>query len=257
MDLKAFLEQYRQDKVFEVFKEKLKDMYAFTEKVEVIDWEPEFAVADYNPEVLDEMEFMEMLYKNGLITQREFERKLQSLPYSRRTEGVAFIDELKVSFRSKRPLLPVILHELGHLYFKENDAIWSASYGGGESVMWLILKGKINGNEETIRRWHRLMHMGYEEKEKLMKLLDKVALELAKELKLELMPYMRPVYAYFYYAGVIIDERTEPFGFLQNLIAGLEYDDVWCKVLFERVVRELALRVRLPPPALGKKRCRR
>jgi len=37
------------------------------------------------------------------------------------------------------------------VFFKESDEVWSSKYGGGESLMWLILEDIIEGDEETVR----------------------------------------------------------------------------------------------------------
>lgn len=180
MVLRDFLDKnYAGDKDFQAFKERFPDMYAFSEKVEVVDWSPEYAIADHNPEIIDQIEFYEFLCKSGLISHEEFKKYVSSIQeYAIRTEGIAFIEERKVSFRSKRPKLFVALHELGHCYFEEPDSIWNASFGGGEEVMWLIIKGLVKGNEDTIRKWHTYMKMAYTDKEELFKLLDAKALEV-------------------------------------------------------------------------------
>jgi hypothetical protein len=43
--------------------------------------------------------------------------------------GIAFIDNNVISFRSENPSEGVIVHEIGHCYFKEVDKVWNASYG--------------------------------------------------------------------------------------------------------------------------------
>lgn len=45
--------------------------------------------------------------------------------YTSYTEGIAFIEAGLVSFRDARPSLQGILHELGHVYFKEPDLYWN------------------------------------------------------------------------------------------------------------------------------------
>lgn len=245
--LKEFLEKnYTGEEDFQAFKKCFPDMYAFSESVEVVEWSGEYAVADRNPEVIDQIEFYQMLHENGLISHEELKERLSSVrEYASRTEGIAFINERKVSFRSKKPKLFIALHELGHCYFEEPDSVWSASFGGGEQVMWLIIKGLVQGNEETIRKWHTYMKMAYTDKEKLLDLLDAKALEVGMKYNIDVVKhakeiasmlrderYNRPVYGFLSYAGVLPSIELMPTGFLVELVEGVRYRDSFMTVFF-------------------------
>lgn len=157
-----------------------------------------------------------------------------------------------VSFRSKAPRFHILLHELGHCYFKEPDPIWSAVYGGGEELLWLILKDCVEGDEESIRRWHNLMHMALEEKkEKLMKHLDEIAINIytkygidvvnsAKQVSLVLQnPELeRPIYGYMYYAGVLPSPELMPQSLLVNLLEGIRYRDSFMALFFQELMNK-------------------
>lgn len=68
MTLKELLARYEQTQEFKAFAEKFPRMYDFSKHVQIIEWSEEYAVADCNPEVVDTVEFYNMLLENGLIT---------------------------------------------------------------------------------------------------------------------------------------------------------------------------------------------
>jgi hypothetical protein len=154
MNLKEFLdERYSGDEVFEKWKKKFPLMYEYAEKVEVIPWSDEYAVADRNPEIIDALEYYDFLRENGLISDEEHNKYITELNkqmkgIASKTLGIAFMEENKVSFREKAPKLYVALHELGHCYFKKPDPLWASSYGGGEDIMWLITADKLSPQTE-------------------------------------------------------------------------------------------------------------
>ena len=247
MNLKELLDRYSGVEEFEVWKVKFPDMYAFSEEVEVIPWEEEFGIADRNPEVMDEIEFYEMLLKNGMISEEEFQKKLRSLPPASKTEGIAFIEEKKVSFRRRHPSLGVMVHELGHVYFEEPDPIWSSVYGGGEYLMGLIVRGFVDGNEGSIRIWHKLMHLAYEEPEKALSYLDRMAEEVGKELgvnftKEELFESntleRRPIFGLMLFTGAIPDtegEKVQPI--LVEILVGTRFGEGLFKRLLLKILQ--------------------
>jgi hypothetical protein len=164
-------------------------MWSFSSQVEIIPWQEEFAVADKNPEVIEEIEYWDFLAESGAIPQEEANRRIEEVlrknTYSSRTEGIAFMEEGTVSFRSKVPKLHIILHELGHVFFKEPDPVWSDAYAGGETLMWLSIKGYAQTKgEESIQRWHEYMKMVRENPEKLKAILDEKAQRVIDRLNL-------------------------------------------------------------------------
>jgi hypothetical protein len=129
-----------------LLKEAFPSMLETAKKTPVFPWKEEYNIADKNPEIIETIKHFESLLLRGLITEKEFQDKLSSVKfkYASRTEGIAFINEGFVSFRDEKPSMGVILHELGHIHFKENDYIWGALYGGGEKLFWLGLKKDYN-----------------------------------------------------------------------------------------------------------------
>jgi hypothetical protein len=132
------------------------------------------------------------------ITQEEFERETSKLPsYASKTGGVAFIEEGVVSFRSLNPEEHVVVHEVGHCYFRENDRIWSASYGGGEGLFWLILRQDLPLNELSIFQYHSWLRRTLEGQ------VQEVAKEIVRKLSKLNLPVAQHIYAYQLYAGTL------------------------------------------------------
>jgi hypothetical protein len=183
---------------FSLIQRKFPDFVEFSKSVEVIPWQEEFAIADYNPEVIDYLEFLEKLLDMQAITQEEYEKELSNLPsYASKTGGVAFIEENLVSFRSENPPEHIVVHEIGHCYFKENDRIWSSSYGGGESLFWLILRKDLPLNELSIFQYHSWL------KRTLEGQVEEVAEEILKKLQKLNLPVFPHIYTYQLFAGTM------------------------------------------------------
>jgi hypothetical protein len=191
---------------FPLIAKKFPDFVEFSKSVEVIPWQEEFAVADYNPEVIDYLEFLERLLQMQAITQEEFERETSKLPsYASKTGGVAFIEENVVSFREENPEEHIVVHEIGHCYFKENDRVWNASYGGGESLFWLILRKDLPLNELAVFQYHSWLKRTLEGK------VEEVAKEILKKLSKLNLPVFPHIYTYQLYAGTMgIDASKIP-----------------------------------------------
>ena len=191
---------------FSLIQRKFPDFVEFSREVEVIPWQEEFAVADYNPEVLDYLEFLERLLQMQAISQEEYEREVSKLPaYASKTGGVAFIEENVVSFREENPEEHIVVHEIGHCYFRENDHVWSASYGGGESLFWLILRKDLPLNELSIFQYHSWL------KRTLEGQVEEVAKEVLKKLSKLNLPVFPHIYTYQLYVGTLgIDASKIP-----------------------------------------------
>jgi hypothetical protein len=210
---------------FPLIQRKFPDFVEFSKSVEVIPWQEEFAVADYNPEVIEFLEFLEALLEMKAITQEEFERETSNLPsYASKTGGVAFIEDNVVSFRDPNPEEHVVVHEIGHCYFKENDRIWSASYGGGESLFWLILRKDLPLNELSIFQYHSWLRKTLEGQT------EEVAKEIVRRLSKLNLPVFPHVYTYQLFAGTMgIDAWKIP----PHLLFDLESRE-WEKVKVSR-----------------------
>jgi len=191
---------------FSLIQRKFPDFVEFSKSVEVVPWADEYAVADHNPEVIDFLEFLEKLLNMQAISQEEFEREIAKLPtYASKTGGVAWIEENIVSFREENPPESVIIHEIGHCYFKETDRVWSASYGGGESLFWLILRKDLPLNELSIFQYHSWLKRTLEGQVK------EVAKEILKKLSKLNLPVFPHIYTYQLYAGTLgIDASKIP-----------------------------------------------
>lgn len=131
--------------------------------ITIIPWQEEFQIADKNPELLDAMDFYAMLYKNKMISQEEYEKQINELftqakGYISRTEGISFIKEREISFRSPKPKITYVIHEIGHIHYEEPDPVWSATYGGGELLMQLALFQNYTTNDASIRHYHSIIH---------------------------------------------------------------------------------------------------
>jgi len=191
---------------FPLISKKFPDFTEFSKSVEVIPWQEDFAIADYNPEVIDYLEFLETLLEMRAISQEEYEKETAKLPtYASKTGGVAFIEDNAVSFRSPNPEEHVVVHEIGHCYFKENDRVWSASYGGGESLFWLILRKDLPLNELSIFQYHSWLRRTLEGK------VEEVAREVLKKLSRLNLPVFPHIYTYQLWAGTMgIDASKIP-----------------------------------------------
>jgi len=198
---------------FPLIQKKFPDFVEFSKSVEVIPWQEEFAIADYNPEVIDYLEFLEQLLQMQAITQEEFERETANLPsYASKTGGVAFIEGNVVSFREKNPPEHIVVHEIGHCYFKESDRVWSASYGGGESLFWLILRKDLPLNELSIFQYHTWLKRALEGQ------VQEVAKEILKKLSKLNLPVFPHIYTYQLWAGTLgIDAGKIPGHLLFDL----------------------------------------
>jgi hypothetical protein len=211
-------------------------MYNFSSEVEIIPWKDEYAIADKNPEVIDEIEFWEFLYKNTLITEKEYQKKLQEITRpALKTIGIAFIKTKQVSFRTESPPLSLILHELGHCYYEEEDPIWSSVYGGGEFLMNLILMEKLEGNEETIKYYHRLIHFGFLCPWYLEEQLNKIAQQLLEELEIDTSNMNltslgipnTPINIYASCSGWLRRPDDPPTMVLVEALEGVRWNDGW------------------------------
>ena len=237
MNLQEFLREYPEH---EKLKEKFPDLWDYAKEVEVIEWQEDFNVADHNPEVIDEIDFVDMLYRNGMITKEEYERKVKSVSsYASKTLGIAFIEERQVSFRSKRPDFSVVVHELGHCYFEAPDSVWSSVYGGGESILWLIYNDMIEGNEDTVRDWIEMMRLSYEDKDKIMEFLDNFAVGVANKYGLELSKEDRPIVELMKFAGTLTETGLMPHAFFIETIEGLRWEDPFYSVFAKELMPEI------------------
>lgn len=182
MTLRDFLDtNYSHEEDFIAFKERLGKMYEYAKRVQVLGWRDEFAIGDKNPEVVDEIRFWEVLLENGLVSFEEFQRKMQTLPYASKTIGVAFMDSDEVSFRERRPSLSVALHELGHCFFKKPDPVWHADYMGGEYLMWLIIRGEYDGDEEDIKKYMEVFEGLYQNPSEVLEKMERISQKLYKK----------------------------------------------------------------------------
>lgn len=263
MLLSEFLKKYEHLEDFKTWSEKFPDMYLFSSEVEVIPWQEEYQVADRNAELLDELDFWYELYKNKMITKEEYEEKRKEIldkakGILSKTRGIAFIESKAVSFRNNFPPLWIVFHELGHVYFKEPDPTWSAVYGGGEKLMWLIIRGYTQGNERTLKRWMELIKKTYENPEEAEEILNKIAKSLLerfnpkiskKEVEVSLAHFpeeerKKEIYRYCIFSGYL-PENPQRVGktatiqaILANAIEGVKWRDPFWQEFFEELNKQ-------------------
>lgn len=186
---------YSDDRTFQAFKEKFPKMFEFSKEVKIVPWKEEYAVGDCNPEIVDALKELHESLEKRLISPKEYLERFEELRKefvkegASKTEGMAFPERKEVSFRDKKPSFYVVLHELGHVYFKVDDSLWKARFGGGELVFWLILRGEIDAeerNEELVRAYINLFYKLQKEKKvkEVSDFLNEVARRVAKEYNL-------------------------------------------------------------------------
>ena len=231
------------DEYYPELKERVREVYPnflkTAEEVEVIPWRKEFEEGDVNPEVIDTLTFFSDLFKNGLISQDEYEKEISKLlegKYARKTLGIAFIEDKKVSFRDEVPPKNVLLHEVGHVHFGEKDPVWSASYGGGEILFHLGLEGHPI-REEGVRRYMSLL------KRTLCGEHEEVAREIVSAVSSRFPEVPKSFYGLCLFAGYLPNADVVPFlsrkeelfflvpkksdvlSFVVNLAEGIRYKD--------------------------------
>lgn len=176
MNLLELMREYYPEEA-EKLKEKLPKIYDFAKQVETIQWQKEFEIADKNPELFENLRVLEMLYDSKMISEEDYIRerdKILKSGYSSITMGVAFIDDKKVSFREKVPNFIIILHELGHIYFRASDLPWNAMYGGAEILTHFALMDKIEITEKEIKDYIAIYTLVYLAKPEVIEEIEKI-----------------------------------------------------------------------------------
>lgn len=133
---------YGNEPHFKVFCKKFPKMLEFSKEINVMPWEEEEKCG----ETVIKMEI------DGKIIYWE-------------SIGAAYPESKKVAFREDHLDLPLILHELGHVFYDVDDDVWSKDFSferkgfffGGEALLWLIIEDKISGkpgkNEELVKAY--------------------------------------------------------------------------------------------------------
>ena len=232
MKIKDFYKYYEPlDPEFrEIFALKFPRFYEGTLDIEVRPWDEyaqDLEKYDVNPEIFDSPE------------------SAPSGTYARKVMGVSFIESRTVAFREIPPTQDLFIHEIGHVHFKVGEIPWNRTYGGAETLFWLIWHGKINVDDpdEALSVYVEAMkvaHEGTEEDKRA--LLDKVVAGIAKRFGIE-PPHLAAIYARM---GVLPqhsfrnfdlrafhqdpeqlepDYKKEPFEFLSNLMESARWDD--------------------------------
>ena len=157
------IELIKKSDIFSKLQKLFPEFVESAETITVIPWQESFQIADKNPEIVDAMDFYAMLCKNKIISQKEYERQINELfaqvkGYISRTEGISFIKEREISFRSPKPKITYVIHEIGHIHYEEPDPVWSATYGDGELLMHLALFQNYTTYDASIRHYHSIIH---------------------------------------------------------------------------------------------------
>lgn len=186
-NLKNLLDSlFTENPFFEKFKSKFPKLYLYSQQVKIIPWSDEYAVADKNPEVIDQIRHLELLYEKNIITKEKYLAELEKYKtYASKTLAVSFIESNEVSFR-ETPTLQTVLHELGHCYFKEPDIYWSSVYGGGESIMYAILQDYLEGSEKEIKKYVYLVKLVNYDHEFVYQKLNDATREISEKFGLDL-----------------------------------------------------------------------
>lgn len=186
-NLKNLLDSlFTKNSLFQKFKSKFPKIYLYSQQVKIIPWSDNFAIADKNPEIIDQIERLKSLYEKNLITKEKYLAELEKCKtYASKTLAVSFIENNEVSFR-ETPTLQTVLHELGHCYFKEPDIYWSRVYGGGESIMYSILYDYLEGSEKEIKKYMYLLKLIDYDYEFVYQKLNEATKEVSKRFSLDL-----------------------------------------------------------------------
>ncbi|NPA53870.1 MAG: SHOCT domain-containing protein [Aquificae bacterium] len=131
------------------------NMMQTAKQIKIIPWQDEYAIADRNPEFIDQLKLLQMALDSGLISQEEYQNEVRKIPPASKTLAVALRQEKAVSFR-EYPSISVIIHELGHIHFDVDDLEWNSAYGGGENLIHITYSGKGHFTEEQIADYMRL-----------------------------------------------------------------------------------------------------
>lgn len=199
MTVYDLLKKHYPDYLFKL-KKVYPDFFSQLKKIPVFPWKDEYNIADKNPEIIETIRKLDKLLEETKISKEEYQKAVSELPrtFASRTEGISFIQAGFVSFRDKIPSIHVILHEAGHIYFKETDLFWNATYGGGEILFFLGLKDKYRVTEENIFHYMSLLKQCYEDPEEVYQFVLEKLLTTGFDCA-------KSVYAYMVYSGTIPD----------------------------------------------------
>jgi len=133
------------------------NMMQTAKQIKIFPWQDEYAIADRNPEFIDQLHLLQMALESGVIDKEEFEKEIRKAHpgYASKTLAVALRQEKAVSFR-EYPSISVIIHELGHIHFDVDDLEWNSVYGGGENLIHLTYSKKGHFTEQQIAEYMRL-----------------------------------------------------------------------------------------------------
>lgn len=253
MTLKELFDQrYLQTDTGQTFVRKFPNFYEAFKDIQIAQWDKSLEeLFDKNPEIIDALDFLRMLKANGLISQEEFEKTTQELfkthNYSSKVLGVAYIEDKTVAFRNAIPSIDVLLHEAGHVYFQKNDLLWSATYAGGEYLMWLILDNHIDGNEYTIRNYMNFLELIYENPTEANALLNDFARSFSQKYglnapnALSLMLFTGTLPNKIFDLNNPPDEmdREDMFSFMANMLEGVKFKDPHWTIIAENFFKLL------------------
>lgn len=223
MTLYEFIKKYENGDYAELlnkFKTKFPALFEFTHQISVIPWQPDFAIADKNPEIINQIEFYNFLLKNNIITEQVYKKQISKISnqYSSRTEAISFIHTKQVSFRSNYPPLHIIIHELGHIYFQTTDLYWNAIYSGGETLLHYTLQNKINLNESEIANYINFLKLIDTAPQSAYNTLSQIILKTTQKYNIPIKP---PIITNLcLHLGYLPPNESDP-DFLHSIIANL------------------------------------
>lgn len=245
MTLQEFLIRYSNLKEYHSWKKRFQDMYEFTKEIQVIPWQEEFNIKDENESTIDELEFLNFMVQNKMISEEEIQKTISNMPnYSSKTLIISFVNDKIISFREKRPDFYIVLNEIGNTYFNEYDIEWNYNNISGEILMWLIINDKFNGDENTIKQWHKIIRLLNENSEAILNFLDKIAFKVANLHNINLndeniylsFEHQRPILQLMSLNGM--STSNNPEFILENILKGINEKDLISYILLEEILKK-------------------
>jgi len=211
----------------------------FTKKIKIVPWQKEFEQYDKNVWVFEEKQLLELFYRSSMISKEEYFKHSERLRILARNafivRAMVFHPEMEIAFRDSIPPLDIILKHAGNIYFKEPftpvfipiniedlgieyypNKIWN--YKRGFEIFTAIAKGKIKGNEETIKNFIRIFRlMTLTLPYKVEDVLDAIARHTGKYIEEKLnIEFTKTFKGQLYSFGKFPEDKVKGYGKVKN-----------------------------------------